>query len=267
MSAEGWKESLHLFFSNRGRQASGIPTLADLCYVSGRDPRLWLDNELYDDLISSIADLCSVGFRSHILEVGCASGFLALGLSKRVAAYCGVDIAKPALQVARRMKLANATFRRANGTAIPVRDNMFDAAVCYDVVTNFPSAVHIMPILKEMLRVVKPGGKVLIGSIPDAEYREQYERRVAEVTLELDRRHGPAPSVHKEPGSPLIARLSRLCTAKENVAPEILCYYFERSSFVGFGAQLGVAVELADIHHRNPYAGLRFNALYTKSPL
>ena len=99
------------------RQVSAVPTLEDLCYISGRDPRIWLRPEVYEDLIASILASLAAAPDSTVVEVGCASGFLACGIAPRVGRYVGVDLATSALAVAKRLPLSNAEFARVTGTA------------------------------------------------------------------------------------------------------------------------------------------------------
>jgi ubiquinone/menaquinone biosynthesis C-methylase UbiE len=262
MTSDGWKQALAAFFSERADQVDSAPTLRDLCYIAGRDPRLWTDHEIYHDLIASIVAALDVDFQSTVLEVGCASGFLARGIAPVVGAYTGIDVSQPALAVARRLHLPNATFRAADGSRLSVPDGAFDAALCYDVFTNFPTFAVGASIIREMLRVVKPGGRVLIGSIPDEATRDAYERRAAEVGAELTSRFGPPPPppVGKATLGKRVRHLFRT-----PVEPQIVCYYFHRRDFETLGAQLGCAVEITDIHPRNPYTGYRFNVTYTRT--
>jgi ubiquinone/menaquinone biosynthesis C-methylase UbiE len=261
MTSQNWRDSSRVFFDLRAAQVKK-PNLKDLCYVSGREPRLWSDEKLYADMIDSIIAQAGAYDASSFLEVGCASGFLAWGLSPRVGHYLGLDVAPRAIEVARELGLANAEFRVADGTRLPLADNSFDAAICYDVFTNFPDFQIGEAIILEMLRVVKPGGKVLIGSIPDGAKREQYEQCVAKVVRELDERYGPPP---KAPDAPVLGLADKFRQWLNPIEPQIVCYYFNREDFIRLGEKLGVNVELADIHSMNPYVGFRFNAIFTKN--
>ena len=50
-----WRTALHAFFEERSREILSLPPSDErLCYVSGREPRLWSDPALYADLIESI---------------------------------------------------------------------------------------------------------------------------------------------------------------------------------------------------------------------
>ena len=257
---ELWKKSLEGFFSDRARDLGPSPSLADLCYVSGRDPRVWADSKDYDDLIDSIVDQLGLTARSKILEVGCASGFIAYGIAARVASYTGVDLAKPALAVARKLQLANAEFRAADGAQLSFADNSFDAVFCYDVFTNFPEWTIGESIISEMIRVVRPGGSVLVGSTPDEDQREAFEKKVEDVQTALREKYGDVPvrKVRESVWRNLFARVMR------PPVPTVSCYYFSRDKFRECAGKLGVTVDILDVHRRNPYRGLRFNARFTK---
>lgn len=259
--SESWKASLSEFFSERARAGSD-GSFANLCYVSGRDPRLWSEAKIYEDLISDICQRAGFSPVSRVLEVGCASGFLALGLTPKVSSYVGVDLSRDALRAATCLYLSNAEFKFADGEKLPFGDSVFDGAFSYDVFTNFADFALGAGIIREMLRVVRPGGRVLIGSIPDAAKREEYEKRIVTVASELDARYGPPPPGPEPKPAGLIDRIRNWLRPVNAV---IVCYYFNRSDFLRLGEELGVAVELTDIHPLNPYVGFRFNAVYTKN--
>jgi SAM-dependent methyltransferase len=263
--SESWEESSRAFFEGRAEAIVARPTVADLCFVSGRDPRLWSDQTLLDDLAGSVMAQTHSTAGSSMLEVGCAAGFIANIMAPRVASYVGVDVSAEAVRAAKLLQLRNAEFIHTPGDALPFPDAKFDTAICYDVVTNFPSFGDIRPIVAEMLRVVKPGGRVMIGSVPDAATQADLERRVVDVGKDLDARIGPVPPppVPGEPGF-FAALAKRLKRTEPGPVGQIVCYYFDRASFDELGRDLGAAVALVDIHSRNPYAGFRFNAVYTK---
>ena len=263
MTAPEWKGSLTAFFAQRARQVGAVPTLEDLCYISGRDPRIWLQSEVYEDLIASILESLNAGSLSTVLEVGCASGFLTKGVAPHVGRYVGVDVAKPTLQVAKRLQLPNATFRLGDGSRLPLGDDTFDAAFCYDVFTNFPRFDDGAGIIEDMLRVVKPGGRVLVGSIPNEATKDAYEARTAEVAARLESEFGPVNNSRAAvPAPDALERLRRLVSKPAD--PKIVCYYFRPEDFLALGDRLGVDVTVTNIHRLNPYEGYRFNVVYAK---
>jgi len=284
-----WLASLSAFFDQRGAAVAGAPTLEDLCYIAGRDPRIWRDEQTCRELADSILSLTNADETSSIFEVGCAAGFLAYLVAPRVRKFTGVDLAAGALTVARRLGLANAEFQQADGGALPFPDASFDAAFCYDVFTNFPSIEGGIPLIGEMMRIVRPGGRVLVGNVPDRLRAADLPARVQEIAAELEARHGPyVPRPIPEPeaisvpvpvpaptrSAGLWARLfGGQAAAPQPVAPQpsepevtpaIVTYDFLREDFVAVGERLGAKVELAEVHEKNPYRGFRFNVAFSR---
>lgn len=254
----GWKPSLQAFFDTRSQSIASTPTLADLCFIAGRDPRLWSDPQMCADLARSIVSACRVTPSSRVLEVGSAAGFLARLVAPEVLSYVGVDLSEDALQVARRLALPNASFQRADGQSLPFPDGAsggFDAVFCYDVYTNFPTFRDGAALIADMLRVAKPGAFVLVGSIPDAATEAEFVEVVPKVSARLEERYGPRPPSPHVDNAPL----------PSGVEPAIGNFYFRKSDFIELGKELGAKVEIADIHPLNPYIGYRFNAIYRRA--
>lgn len=100
-----------------------------------------------------------------VLDVACGTGDLTLDLLRRGHHVAGVDLSEQMLALARR-KIASAnfqpstfTFQVADAEALPFPDASFDAVACAFGVRNF---VHLEKGLDEMLRVLKPGGRLAI---------------------------------------------------------------------------------------------------------
>ncbi len=254
---ETWKDQLQAFFDTRSEEVKGLrPSIERLSYVSGREPRLWMDASLYADLIGSIRDQLALKDDHTLLEVGCAAGFLASGLASAVGRYVGVDIAGNAVAVARSLNISHARFIQADGVILPFADGAFDRVVSYDVFTNIAEWKTAEAMIAEMIRVARPGASVMVGSLADEERREDFERVVQDVAGQLDATYGPPRAIRR----PFWRRWSR----RRRTDGQIVCYYFRRRDFLELGVRLGVDVRLLDIHKRNPYAGYRFNAVYTK---
>jgi len=261
--SDTWRSSLEAFFEGRGHDVLGSLDTEQLCYVSGRDPRLWRDQALLEDLRTSILRSCAADRTSAILEVGCAAGFIARLIAPHVARYTGADLANAALDVARRLALPNADFVHVRPGLLPFGDAVFDATICYDVVTNYPDHLQVVPLIAEMLRVTRPDGVVLVGNIPDRAQRETLYRRAGEVTASLDAKYGPIAAPVAPPRRSLRAAIARIVARfVPPPPPRIVTYEFDRAEFLEIGRQLGVRMEITDIHKLSPYVGLRFNAIF-----
>jgi ubiquinone/menaquinone biosynthesis C-methylase UbiE len=96
-----------------------------------------------------------------LLDCGCGPGSITLGFAQLVAPgeVVGVDLAENQLEYARvsaaEQGLANVRFEPANVYELPFPDNTFDVVFSHAVVEHLGDP---MKALKEMRRVLKPGG-------------------------------------------------------------------------------------------------------------
>lgn len=114
---------------------------------------------------------------ARVLEVGIGTGRIALPLAAHVDAVVGVDLSAPMLA---RLRAKRAGARvwpvRGDATRIPFADARFDAAVAVHV-------FHLIPgwrdVLRELARVLRPGGALLHGvtGIPSGELVRMFSQR------------------------------------------------------------------------------------------
>ena len=100
------------------------------------------------------------GNPGSILDIGCGNGALLNALSDRIAEGVGVDESGAILERARRRnaEISNVRFEKIRGPVLPFEDASFD------VVISLMSFRYLDwdPLLAEIKRVTKPGGKLLI---------------------------------------------------------------------------------------------------------
>ncbi len=104
---------------------------------------------------------------SRILDVGCGTGLLTAAIAKHYpkASVIGIDASKSMIKVADRKRLShNCSYRTALAEKLPFAPETFD------VVTSalFFHHVHLKLkeiCLKEICRVLKPGGRVIIADM------------------------------------------------------------------------------------------------------
>jgi len=280
-----WKKDLTSFFHARALRMGTSPSLEELCYASGRDPRIWAQPNTYEDLIASILEQTISKLGTSVLELGCGCGFLAQGIAPRVGEYWGVDVAAAAVRTARSLALPNAAFTVADGSALAFRSNTFDVAIAYDVFTNLPSFSDCREIVGELVRVVRPGGRVLVGSVPDAATEQGFIARVREVQTDLAHRFGPVQfdnirATHgKSTKTSILSMLNgwkyrfprnmlRGAAFQPSGPPldqgGISCFYFNRKEFSALDKKLDAESYILPLHRCNPYADFRFNIVYIK---
>jgi demethylmenaquinone methyltransferase/2-methoxy-6-polyprenyl-1,4-benzoquinol methylase len=110
------------------------------------------------------ADLAAVGPGNRVLDVATGTGDLAVELASRVGPegeVIGSDFSEEMLARAR-VKAPALTFEWANAMELPYEDGRFDAATVGFGARNFSDLDRG---LREMARVVRPGGRVVVLEI------------------------------------------------------------------------------------------------------
>ena len=110
---------------------------------------------------SRAADLARVGPDSSALDVATGTGDLAIELASRGASVVGMDFSEGMLELARR-KAPDITFEPGDAQALRYEDGSFDAATVGFGARNFGD---LELGLREMARVVRPGGRVVVLEI------------------------------------------------------------------------------------------------------
>jgi ubiquinone/menaquinone biosynthesis C-methylase UbiE len=109
-----------------------------------------------------------------VLDVGCGSGLDALLAARAVGAagrVTGLDMTPEAIQLARgaarRVGARNVTFDVGVAEQLPYPGGSFDVILSNNVVNN--CAVDKLAVLREMQRVLKPGGQLGMADMMVAE--------------------------------------------------------------------------------------------------
>ncbi|MFY9616081.1 MAG: class I SAM-dependent methyltransferase [Candidatus Dormiibacterota bacterium] len=119
--------------------------------------------------------------RGPVLEIGIGTGRIALPLAARGVNLTGVDISEAML--ARLGEKADALglqvpARIADATELPFPDDSFDAGIAchvFHLVRDWPRAVT------ELVRVVAPGGVILVEADSSGGLRSRFRDRVSEI--------------------------------------------------------------------------------------
>jgi SAM-dependent methyltransferase len=109
-----------------------------------------------------VDDVC-LGPDDNLVDIGCGDGTLL-----RLAATVGVRSALGLLATEEEVALVRArglNVRQAFSDYLPVRDASASVVVCNNVLLIVPRE-KILPSLREMHRIAKPGARIFIGEIP-----------------------------------------------------------------------------------------------------
>jgi SAM-dependent methyltransferase len=128
------------------------------------------------DLIRLAARLTST---SRVLDVACGPGLVSLALAPHASHVTGLDVTPAMLVKARDLQgqrgLANLSWDPGRADALPYRDATFDAVVTR---WSFHHLLDPAAALAEMVRVCRPGGRVVVADVytTTAEQAVEYDR-------------------------------------------------------------------------------------------
>ena len=157
---------------------------------------------------SRAVDLAQVGPGTRALDVATGTGDLAIELASRGGDVVGSDFSEGMLARAR-TKAPGLTWEQADAMALPYPDDEFDAVTVGFGARNFGDLPQG---LREMVRVVRPGGRVVILEIttpqkpPLSTFFSLWFDRVVPLLGRFDEAYTYLPnSVKRFPGPPSLA--------------------------------------------------------------
>jgi ubiquinone/menaquinone biosynthesis C-methylase UbiE len=117
-------------------------------------------------LFAGVVRLSGASSGDRVLDVGCGPGYLTRLVADAVAptgSVVGIDASASVIGYARRTtRAANCTFDTGVAQALDFPDESFDVVVSSFVLHHLPQDVRLDAV-REMFRVLRPGGGLLIG--------------------------------------------------------------------------------------------------------
>jgi SAM-dependent methyltransferase len=117
----------------------------------------------------------------QVLEVGCGTGLIMRGIADEAASLFGVDISPGMLQPARERGL---DVIQGSAEALPVADESVDLVYSFKVLAHVPD---IRRALSEILRVLRPGGRMVVDFYNTISLRSMAKHLSAPGRISSDR--------------------------------------------------------------------------------
>ena len=123
----------------------------------------------YEDFVKLIMETCKLRLCMRILDAATGTGLISISIARMLSGNCkilGIDITDAMLDKAkaniRAESLGDAiSLKKASAENIPSDDNTYDLVVC-------SLALHHMNVrraLREFVRVLKPGGRIVVADV------------------------------------------------------------------------------------------------------
>ncbi|HKW16634.1 MAG TPA: class I SAM-dependent methyltransferase [Terriglobales bacterium] len=127
------------------------------------------DHEMREWVDASVGNILSLAPRD-VLEVGCGSGLLLFPVAPRCRRYVGIDFSSVSLQRIREQMQSRSgdwsgveLLEQSAEDLTGFPEQSFDTVIINSVAQYFPSLRYCTRVLKNVIRLIKPGGHLFIG--------------------------------------------------------------------------------------------------------
>ena len=151
------------FWDRRARENPWFFISNELDYSAPDLERFWASGE--DDLDALLGQLeDTLEPSDHVVEIGCGAGRMTRAIAGRAARVTGVDVSPRMLEIAREENahLDNVDWLLGDGSTLAgVPDASADACLSHIVFQHLPDPKLTLGYVREMGRVLRPGGRAL----------------------------------------------------------------------------------------------------------
>lgn len=129
--------------------------------------------DIFADLANEYAERLDLKPTDEVLEVGAGSGALTLAMRPKVRRIVATDLSAGMLE---HLKSHDIETHHCDAAKLPFADNTFDKTYFHGVSQYFPSLEYAATAVSEMLRVTRPGGRILCGDNMNGRIIDDYYR-------------------------------------------------------------------------------------------
>jgi ubiquinone/menaquinone biosynthesis C-methylase UbiE len=110
-----------------------------------------------------------------LVDLGCGGGWILKELKPRAKKVIGLDFSQTMLASAKQF-CPDESFICGEIGKLPIKDGSIDCALSYFVFLNFMDDNFVEQALLDVVRILKAGGRALIGQLPDKTRSKDYDR-------------------------------------------------------------------------------------------
>ena len=131
----------------------------------------WVTDE---ERIRRLVNAAQLKGKERVLDIATGPGYVAEGFARAAREVIGIDLTDAMLEIAvartKQRGIANLSFRKGDAENLPFGDEEFDVVVCRLALHHVREPLHV---LREMTRVCRTGGTVLVEDIFASEHPER----------------------------------------------------------------------------------------------
>lgn len=130
----------------------------------------------YLHTVAEVVRLLDLRQGEHLADIGCGAGLLALSLAPWLGSIEALDISSALVERAKANLegMPNVNLHVGSVTSLPLDEASVDKLLAYSVLQYLADEVVAEAALKEVGRVLKPGGRALLAANPDPARRDAY---------------------------------------------------------------------------------------------
>jgi ubiquinone/menaquinone biosynthesis C-methylase UbiE len=147
----------------------------------------WIMPIFHDSIYKLVSPVLDLGTQDDLLDVGCGSGHFLKKYASHVKSIAGLDLSEVMIKVANiknkgRIAAGTAEFVQGDAVKLPWDDSTFSAVTSMGSFVGFPKTLES---IKEMYRVLRPGGRAVISIEWNAEDGVDHSKMVKEWGINL----------------------------------------------------------------------------------
>ncbi|MFJ3832401.1 amino acid adenylation domain-containing protein, partial [Streptomyces sp. NPDC090046] len=184
-----WSEVFDQIYQ-AGEQQTADPTFDISGWISSYTGEPLGADEMRSWVDSIVGRVLALPHR-RVLEIGCGTGLLMFPIAAHAEYYCGIDVSEVAIrdleaklpllpEGAGRVELLQRSAEDFDGVA----DDSFDIVLINSVAQYFPNADYLAEVLTKALRVVRPGGAVIVGDVRNQALLETFHASLQRADAE-----------------------------------------------------------------------------------
>lgn len=162
LTLENETEKRRVYWNTLAQTVNDDVAVAHFIDADGRP----VSRALFDDIARFLGDEFLSAAGASVLEIGCGNGLLLFALEAlpgKTLHLTGCDFSRKMLD---RMICRRAQTFLSEAHQLPCGDSSFDLVCANSVVQYFPNEDYLRTVIRESIRVLKPGGSICLLDVP-----------------------------------------------------------------------------------------------------